>query len=88
MNVTADATKTKYIENIVTGAITHQKLAEMTSEQIAEYLTSISKINGSKIVNSKLKPIGYILESTAKKINVMVDGKRTSERTYTYNLTK
>lgn len=55
---------------------------------MTEYLTSISKTKGSAIINSKLKPIGYILESTSKKTSVTVDGKRTDMRTYTYNLTK
>ena len=45
---------------------------------MTEYLTTISKAKGSAIVNSKLKHIGYILESKSKEIKITVDGKRTS----------
>jgi hypothetical protein len=40
------------------------------------------------IINGKLAHIGYKIKSESKETKIMVDGKRTSQRTYTFELIK
>ena len=41
-----------------------------------------------KIINEKLAYIGYKIKSDCAKTNVMIDGKRTTERAYKFELIK
>jgi len=80
----------KYIESFITSIDTLLKVqtALLTPDTFEAHLLTISKKKDTAVLslNCKLKPLDYELKSKMTDKKVVIDGKRTSQRTYKYCL--